>query len=52
MIFTHVTHVLVMKLMMEMPRQVASGGQGMLEGTPLWDAIRDLLLLLWGGPNL
>jgi hypothetical protein len=33
-------------MMMEMPGQVASGGQGMLEGTPLWDAIRDLLLLL------
>ena len=25
---------------------IASGGQGMTEGTPLWDGIRDLLILL------
>ena len=25
---------------------IASGGQGMTEGTPLWDTIRDILILL------
>ena len=44
--FTYATPALFQKLVTETPGQVASGGQGMLEGTPLWDAIRDLLLLL------